>query len=93
MECYDLVGIPDDIDILYLPITKTSEKHEEMKQFDVLWGRFTNVHYDELLKLDDFSTYCKSFFRYYKIKIRKLFGFVLRGSKQGIKLILRILSK
>jgi len=93
MECYDLVGTPDDFDVLYLPITKNSGKHEEMKQFDVLWGRFTNVYYDELLKLDDFSTYFKSFYRYYKMKIRKLLGFVLRGSKQVVKLILRILPK
>ena len=93
MECYDLVGIPENFDILYTPIIRFDEISEGMKQFDVLWGGFTNVYYDELLKLDDFSTYYKSFSRYYKMKIRKLLGFVLRGSKRGIKLIFRILPK
>ena len=88
LECYDLVGVPENFDLLYRPISKIPKG---MKQFDVKWGSFTGIRYKELSKLNDPTISIKSLYRFYKLKARKLIKLVRRFSEQRIRLIFRAL--
>ncbi len=88
LECYDLVGVPENFDLLYRPISKIPKG---MKQFDVKWGSFTGIRYKELSKLNDPTISIKSLYRFYKLKARKLIMLVRRESEQRIRLIFRAL--
>jgi len=87
-ECYDLVGAPENFDLLYRPISKIPHGK---KQFDVKWGSFAGIRYEELLKLNDLSIYFKSLYRIYNFKVRKFIKLVRRISEQRIRVIIRAL--
>lgn len=87
-ECYDLVGVPENFDLLNRPIIKIPKGK---KQFDVKWGGFTGIKYNELLNLDNPFIHFKSMYRYYKVKIRKLLRLMQKKSKREIKVILKTL--
>ncbi|MGB5896179.1 MAG: hypothetical protein WBG58_18540 [Ignavibacteriaceae bacterium] len=88
LECYDLVGAPDNIDLLHRPIIKIPPNK---KQFDVRWGSFTGFRYEELSKLNRPQIYLKSLYHFYKLKARKLIRLVRRKSEQGVRVIFRAL--
>jgi predicted Ser/Thr protein kinase len=88
LECYDLVGAPDNIDLLHRPIIKIPPNK---KQFDVRWGSFTGLNYEELSKLDNPQFYFKSLYHFYKLKAKKLIRLVGKKSEQGVKVIFRAL--
>ncbi|MGB5850305.1 MAG: hypothetical protein WBH40_17580, partial [Ignavibacteriaceae bacterium] len=88
LECYDLVGAPDNIDLLHRPIIKIPPNK---KQFDVRWGSFTGFRYEELSKLNRPQIYFKSLYHFYKLKARKLIRLVRRKSEQGVRVIFRAL--
>jgi len=87
-ECYDLVGAPENFDLLYRPIIKIPKGK---KQFDVKWTSFTGIHYEELSKLNDLAIYLKSLSRFYKLKTRKLIRLVRKKSEQKIRVFFRAL--
>ena len=85
-ECYDLVGVPENFNLMDRPIIKIPKGK---KQFDVKWGNFTGVRFEELTKLNNPVTYVKSSFRFYKLKARKLKRLISKRSKRTIKKIFR----
>jgi len=87
-QCYDLVGIPDRFNPLYVPITNVPKGEY---QYDVLWGKRTGIYYDDLLKLNDVSTYLKSISRRYKLKTQKLLSLIQKEGMRGIKAIHRFI--
>ena len=88
LECYDLVGAPNNIDLLYKPIIKIAKGK---KQFDLKWGSFTGVHYGELSKLDAPQIYFKSLYRFYYLKIKKLLRMIKNKGGRGIRVIFKAL--
>jgi serine/threonine protein kinase len=88
LECYDLVGAPDNIDLLYRPIIKIPKGK---KQFDVKWGSFTGISYEELSNLDNSQIYFKSFYRFYYSKIKKLLRMIKFDVGRRMKMIFRAL--
>ena len=87
-ECYDLYGIPDNIDLLYVP---NNNIPKGKKQFDALWAQQTGVSFQELFELDDFSIYFKSFYRYYVSRIASKSLLVMENGKNAMKAIHRAL--
>ncbi|MCZ6703973.1 MAG: hypothetical protein O6940_13165 [Ignavibacteria bacterium] len=85
-ECYDLVGVPENFNLMDRPIIKIPKGK---KQFDVKWGSFTGVRFEELTKLNNPVTYVKSSFRFYNLKARKLKRLISKRSKRTIKKIFR----
>ena len=88
MECYDLVGIPKDMDLLYVPDHKIPEGE---KQFDVIWTNYTGITYDELSRLDDYGTSFKSVYRYYWNTAIKNYRIFKENGKNAMKAIHRVL--
>ena len=88
LECYDLVGVPENFDLLNRPISKVPKGK---KQFDVKWGGFTGIQYEELSKLEYPTIRLKSFYRFYNLKLKKLIRVIQNFSKNGIRVIFRIL--
>ncbi len=86
-KCYDLAGVPENFNFMDKPIVKIPKGK---KQFDVKWGSFTGVHYEELTKLSSPVIYFKSTFRFYKLKARKLKHLV---SKKGGEIMKKIFSR
>lgn len=86
LESYDLVGAPESINLLHKPIIKIPP---HKKQFDVKWGSFTGIRFDELSKLDSPWIYFKSLYRFYKLRAKKIVKVVRKKSE----LILRIIFK
>ena len=84
LECYDLVGIPSDLDPLYIPIVDVPEGEY---QFDVLWGRRTGIYYKDLLRLNDFRIHVKSIFHFFSMKMKKLLSIIKEESLRGIKIL------
>ncbi|MGD8307148.1 MAG: hypothetical protein PVF17_10880 [Ignavibacteria bacterium] len=87
-EAYDLVGAPESIDLLHKPIIKIPSNK---KQFDVRWGSFTGINYDELSRLDSPQIYFISYYRFYKLKVKKLLKLVRRKSQRIFRAIFRAL--
>jgi len=87
-ESYDLVGAPESIDLLHKPIIKIPP---HKKQFDVKWGSFTGVRYDELSKLDSPLIYFNSLYRFNKLRTKKLIRVVRKKSELALRVIFRIL--
>ena len=88
LECYDLVGAPDDIDLLYKPIIKNSKGK---KQFDVKWKSFTGIRYEELPKLDSMQIYFKSLYSFYYSKTKKLLRMIKINFGRRIIVIIKAL--
>ena len=88
LECYDLVGAPDNIDLLYRPIIKIPKGK---KQFDVKWGSFTGISYEELSNLDSSRIYFKSFYSFYYSKIKKLLRMNKIKVGRRMRMIFRVL--
>ena len=86
LECYDLVGAPDSIDLLHKPIVKIPKGK---KQFDVKWGSFTGLRYEDLSNLNTSHIYFKSFSRFYYSKIKKL----LRTNKNKVRRRINMIFK
>jgi thiamine kinase-like enzyme len=87
-ECYDLIGTPKSINPLFSP---NNHIPEGVKQFDALWTKYTGVHFDDLLYLDNSSLYIKSTFRYYYFKINNRLVKYKNKSKKIIKSIFNAL--
>jgi len=88
IQCFDLVGFPDNFNQLRVPITIVPKGEY---QYDVLWGKRTGIYYNDLLKLNDYSTYLKSIFRRYKLKFQKLILLTNELGMRGIKAIHKII--
>ena len=88
LECYDLVGAPDNIDLLYKPIIKNPKGK---KQFDVKWKSFTGICYEELPKLDGIQIYFKSLYGFYYSKIKKLLRMIKINFGRRIVVIFKTL--
>ena len=84
MNCYDLVGFPESIDLLYRPDVDIPE---DKKMFDIKWGQFTGISYDDLLRLNLLSTYIKSNLRFYNLRLKKLLTLILNKGINKIKVI------
>jgi serine/threonine protein kinase len=88
LECYDLVGAPDNIDLLNKPIIKIPKGR---KQFDVKWQSFTGIRYEELPNLDTLQIHFKSFYSFYYSKIKKLLRMIKIKVGLGIIVIIKAL--
>lgn len=87
LNSYDLVGIPKSLDP---SITPNHHIPPGEFAFTALWYRFTGLIYEDLKKLDDFSTFLKSNLRFYKLKIR---GRILRKLESAKNILKAIHSK
>ena len=88
LESYDLVGAPDNIDLLYKPIIKNPKGK---KQFDVKWQSFTGIRYDELPKLDSIQIYFKSLYSFYFYRVKKLLRMIKINFGRRILVIIKTL--
>jgi len=87
-ECFDLVGLPKNFNLMNVPFIVVPEGKY---QYDVLWGGRTGIYYNELLKLDHFSTHLKSISRRIKWKLKKNLFSIKEKVKRGIKAIHRFM--
>ena len=88
LECFDLIGPPTNIDLLNRPIVKIPKNK---KQFDVKWGSFTGIRYNELSKIHSPQIYFKSLYSYYHLKIKKKLRILTTKYWQGIRVIFNTL--
>jgi hypothetical protein len=88
MECYDLYGIPENLDLLYVP---NNNIPKGKIQFDMIWKKYTGVSYGDLPKLDGFSIYFKSFSGYYCTRIANKYLRFKETGKYALKVIHRAL--